>query len=139
MKIIIKKFQYNNVEIEDNKYNSELNIEILNDNCIYNYLRDYHNKKKEKYTKTGKLHLSESKYKYLIDLINNIKNNTKFKNNTPIKKDFYDCLNYIFITIDNEEYRINTDDIVYELLIHLSEFEFFDKAKKESLDNKYIF
>lgn len=133
MKIIIKKYSYNDMEIEDDLYDSELSIEILDDNCTYNYLRKYHDK--EIYSKIGKLYLSESKYKHLIDLINNIKNNIKYKNNEPIKKDFYDCLNYIFITIDNEEYRISVEDIEYELLIHLSEFEFFDREKEEILEN----
>ena len=136
MKIIIKKYRYNDMEIVDDLYNSELSIEMLDDNCTYNYLREYHDKKKEVYTKTGKLYLSESKYKHLIDLINNIKNNIKYKNNEPIKKDFYNSLNYIFITIENEDYRISVEDIEYELLIHLSEFEFFDKEKEEILENK---
>lgn len=135
MKIIINSFNYNNVEIDDNKYDSELNIEIVNDNCTYNYLRKYHDNKKEIYSKTGKLYFSESKYKHFIDLINNIKNNIKYKNNEPIKKDFYECLNYIFITIDNEEYKISVEDIEYELLIHLSEFEFFDREKEYILEN----
>ena len=136
MILCIKKNVYKDSEIISNRYDSAYSIEINDEFCTYNYERNYNNKEKNLFSKTGKLYLNDSKLSHLKDLINKIKNNDKFKINVPIGNDFEDCLSYIYISIDNENYKINVNDIFYELIIHLSEFEYFESRTEDEINNK---
>ena len=110
MILCIKKNVYKDSEIISNRYDSAYSIEINDEFCTYNYERNYNNKEKNLFSKTGKLYLNDSKLSHLKDLINKIKNNYKFK--------------------------INVNDIFYELIIHLSEFEYFESRTEDEINNK---
>ena len=111
---------------------SELKINIEKKEFEYN--REYIPYEVEKptikdkvlYTVQGKLNVSEYKLNLLIEHINQIIDTTINNELSNNKDQIIDYLSYIDLIVDNKEYAIKINSLDYELLIHLSTFEFFD-------------
>ena len=94
--------------------------------------------KKVEYKISGLLNVSVSKYEYLTELINKIKNNNIGSNISSDKNNILDYLKYIDLNIDGQDYAIDVNTIEYEMLVHLSTFEFYDNSEIEFLEKKVL-
>jgi len=94
--------------------------------------------KKVEYKISGLLNVSVSKYEYLTELINKIKNNNIGSNISSDKNNILDYLKYIDLNIDGQDYAIDVNSIEYEMLVHLSTFEFYDSSEIELLEKKVL-
>jgi len=94
--------------------------------------------KKVEYKISGLLNVSVSKYEYLTELINKIKNNNIGSNISSDKNNILDYLKYIDLNIDGQDYAIDVNTIEYEMLVHLSTFEFYDSSEIELLEKKVL-
>ena len=131
MKIIIRNRYI--TEISFGKVlKSELSINLLKKE--FEYCRDYIPYEIEKptidnittYTIQGRLNVSEYKFNLLKEHINKIVD-TNIDNNLYNNKDnIIEYLSYIDLIVNDKEYAIKIDSLDYELLIHLSTFEFFN-------------
>lgn len=94
--------------------------------------------KKFEYKIEGILNVTVSKYDYLMELINKIKNNNIGSNIISDKNNILDYLKYIDLNIDGQDYAIDVNSIEYEMLVHLSTFEFYDNSEIEYLEKKVL-
>ena len=94
--------------------------------------------KKVEYKIAGILNVSVNKYEYLMELINKIKDNNIGSNIISDKNNILDYLKYIDLNIDGQNYAIDVNSIEYEMLVHLSTFEFYDNSEVEYLKKKIL-
>ena len=94
--------------------------------------------KKVEYKISGILNVTVSKYDYLMELINKIKSNNIGSNISSDKNNILDYLKYIDLNIDGQDYAIDVNSIEYEMLVHLSTFEFYDSSEIELLEKKVL-
>lgn len=94
--------------------------------------------KKVEYKIDGILNVTVSKYDYLMELVNKIKYNNIGSNISSDKNNILDYLKYIDLNIDGQNYAIDVNSIEYEMLVHLSTFEFYDNSEIEFLEKKVL-
>lgn len=140
MKIIINKRFADKKIFFGTTFKSQLEIDLDKKNI--EYTREYipfnidvpSIDKKVEYKIDGILNVSISKYDYLIELINKIKDNNIGNNIVSDKNNILDYLKYIDLNIDGQNYAIDITSLEYEMLVHLSTFEFYDGSDVEVLD-----
>jgi len=69
---------------------------------------------------------------------NKIKSNNIGSNISSDKNNILDYLKYIDLNIDGQDYAIDVNSIEYEMLVHLSTFEFYDSSEIELLEKKVL-
>ena len=139
MKIEINKRFVNNDSFYGTVLKSELIIDLNSKNVKYN--REYipfdieepKFENKKEYSIECLLDIPKSKYNHLIDLLNNIKQ-SDFE--PKVFKSNIEYLSYIDLKIDDKDFQINTNSLEYEMLIHLSTFEFFDINEIDYIEKK---
>ncbi len=144
MKIIINKRFADKKIFFGTAFKSQLVIDLDKKNI--EYTREYipfdidvpSIDKKVEYKIDGILNVSISKYDYLIELINKIKDNNIGNNIVCDKNNILDYLKYIDLNIDGQDYAIDVNSIEYEMLVHLSTFEFYDNSEVEYLKKKIL-
>lgn len=123
---------------------SELSIDLLNKE--YEYCRDYIPYEIEKptidnkttYRIKGRLNVSEYKFNLFKEHINRIVD-TNIDNNLYNNKDnIIEYLSYIDLLVNDKEYAIKINSLDYELLIHLSTFEFFNEHDIEYINKNIL-
>ena len=140
MKIIINKRLAEKEIFFGTVFKSQLSIDL--DKKSIEYSREYIPfevdvptiDKKVEYKAEGLLNVSISKYDYLIELINKIKDNNIGSNIVSDKNNILDYLKYIDLNIDDQNYAIDITSLEYEMLIHLSTFEFYDNSDIEQIE-----
>lgn len=93
---------------------------------------------KNSITIKGLLNVSFRKFNYLLELIEKIKENNIGVNINIDKNNTLDYLNYIDLSIDSKNYSIDVNSLEYEMLIHLSNFEFYDSNEIEQIKKKIM-
>lgn len=136
MKIIIENKLYIDEEIKSNNYKSKLTIDLVDNKCTFNYLRDYSSKEKENFSKKGMFYMTISKYNHILKLLEKIKSNGKYKILFDTD-DLNDSLNYIYLSIDSENYKIDCEELDYELLIHLTNYNILDKCSVDEIEKMF--
>lgn len=137
MKIVInKRFEEQNVFF-GKVFKSELTIDLATKKIeYYRVYIPFDIEKptvedKVEYRIDGILNVSESKFNFLNELLNKIKENNIGVNVITDKNNTLDYLNHIDLNIDGQNYIININSIEYEMLVHLSTFEIFDNNEIE--------
>ena len=140
MKFIInKRYDYKN-NIPGSTIKSELRVDLETREIEYcRIYKSFDSKKstdneKEEYKIKTVLKTNISRFKHLNNLIKKIKEEN-ILNNITINNDVtLEYLKYIELNIDGINYYIDITSIEYELLIHLSTYEFFDKCEIKELE-----
>ena len=142
MKIVIKKrYDIQNLFF-GTVLKSELHIDI--NKKYIEYCREYIPfnidtptiDKKINFTIQGLLDISFSKFNYLLDLLEKIKENNIELNINVDKNNVLDYLKYIDLNIDGQDYSIDINSLEYEMLVHLSTFEFYDSNEIQHIEKK---
>ena len=90
--------------------------------------------KKTNFVINGLLNISFSKFNYLLELLEKIKENDIGLNVNVDKNNVLDYLKYIDLNIDGKNYSIDVNSLEYEMLVHLSTFEFYDTNEIEYIE-----
>jgi len=90
--------------------------------------------KKTNFVINGLLNISFSKFNYLLELLEKIKENNIGLNVNVDKNNVLDYLKYIDLNIDGKNYSIDVNSLEYEMLVHLSTFEFYDTNEIEYIE-----
>lgn len=92
--------------------------------------------KKTNFVINGLLNISFSKFNYLLELLEKIKDNNIGLNVDVDRNNVLDYLKYIDLNIDGKDYYIDISSLEYEMLVHLSTFEFYDSNEIEYIEKK---
>lgn len=125
---------------EQNKYSyaSELILNIDNDKCNYEYKRKYSDYKKEIFVKKGNFYMLISSYNHLMETLRKIDMSGKFNmNSSEIELNIDNCLNYIYLTINDKHFKIGISEFEYELLVHLTNFNIMDRISTDEINSLF--
>lgn len=143
MKITIRKRYIEEISF-GKVIKSELTIDIQEKQL--EYCREYIPFELEKptikdkvlYKTQGILNVTEYKLELLKEHLNKIIKNPIDINLSNNKDNILEYISYIDLIIDNKEYILNINSLDYELLIHLSTFEFFDEHDIEYINKNIL-
>lgn len=93
---------------------------------------------KKTYKIEGRLDISEYKSNLLLEHLTRITDNPVDINLSNNKNNILEYLSYIDLTIDGQKYIIKINSLDYELLIHLSTYEFFDNHEIDYISENIL-